>query len=208
MMPLFLGTSKSGRGSPRLSPTTNVLLAAQALYRSALGGMHHTESPTTWSAARAGCGGAARRKVDRRSAARRAVPIVVAVVDGTTEMRIRAKEEMVSPTALPQRAFGPGNRRDQKLPPVRLEQRLLNKHDLSSASSATPSNSNHILSAALVEIFFFCEFCYIRDRALRPRRSTTPVPRIWRSRRARETEVLEGSCRDPRRRKAAYETVI
>jgi hypothetical protein len=157
MMPLFLGTSKSGRGSPRLSPTTNVLLAAQALYRSALGGMHHTESPTTWSAARAGCGGAARRKVDRRSAARRAVPIVVAVVDGTTEMRIRAKEEMVSPTALPQRAFGPGNRRDQKLPPVRLEQRLLNKHDLSSASSATPSNSNHILSAALVEIFF-CEW--------------------------------------------------
>jgi hypothetical protein len=112
-----------------LSPTTNVLLAAQALYRSALGGMHHTESPTTWSAARAGCGGAARRKVDRRSAASRAVPIVVAV-DGTTEMRIRAKKKWF---------LQPGSEERKKLPPVHLEQRLLNKHDLSASTAPTPS---------------------------------------------------------------------
>jgi hypothetical protein len=104
-----------------LSPTTNVLLAAQALYRSALGGMHHTESPTTWSAAR--------RKVDRRSAASRAVPIVVAV-DGTTEMRIRAKKKWF---------LQPGSEERKKLPPVHLEQRLLNKHDLSASTAPTPS---------------------------------------------------------------------
>jgi hypothetical protein len=64
-----------------------------------------------------------------RRAASRAVPIVVAV-DGTTEMRIRAKKKWF---------LQPGSEERKKLPPVHLEQRLLNKHDLSASTAPTPS---------------------------------------------------------------------